>query len=96
MATNNRVVPGGNQTVMIFVTEPPSGAQDLITVQVFTASGRRVATLVNAEPYETLSSKLPIRWDGTNGKGEKLGSGLYFIQIRATDFKRVLKAMIVR
>lgn len=96
MATNNRIVPGGNQTVLIFVTEPPKGAKDRITVQVFTATGRRVATLVNAEPYENLASKLPLRWDGTNGRGEKLGPGLYFIQIRATDFKRVLRAMIVR
>jgi len=93
----NRLQPGGNQQALIFVTEPPGGSTDRVSVQVFTTSGRRVATLVNNRPYSSvLSPDDPIIWNGTNDQGKPLGPGLYFVQIRATNYKRVLKVMIVR
>ncbi|UCF98448.1 MAG: Ig-like domain-containing protein, partial [Spirochaetaceae bacterium] len=94
LITSNRIVSGGNQQALIFVTEPPGGPSDRVSVQVFTTSGRRVATLVNNLPFSSIG--VPIVWDGTNGRGEKLGPGLYFVQIRAAGYKRVLKVMIVR
>lgn len=96
VAINNRIVPGGNQNVLIFITEPPAGPQDRITVQIFTTTGKRVATLVSNEPYQNIIGRLPLVWDGTNGRSQKLGPGMYLIQIRATKFKRVLKVLIVR
>ena len=90
----NRIVTGGNQQALVFVTEPPGGPADRVSVQVFTNTGRRVATLVDNLPFASISS--PILWDGTNGKGQPLGPGLYYVQIRATKYKRVLKVLIVR
>lgn len=94
LVAGNRIVSGGNQQALIFVTEPPGGPSARVSVQVFTTSGRRVVTLVNNLPFSSIS--VPIIWDGTNGRGEKLGPGLYFVQIRAASYKRVLKVMIVR
>lgn len=90
----NKIVSGGNQQALIFVTEPPAGPADRVTVQVFTNTGKRVATLVNSAPFNTITS--PILWEGVNGKGQPLGPGLYYVQIRATNYKRVLKVLIVR
>lgn len=90
----NKIVSGGNQQALIFVTQPPGGPADRVTVQVFTNTGKRVATLVNSAPFNTITS--PILWEGVNGKGQPLGPGLYYVQIRATNYKRVLKVLIVR
>jgi hypothetical protein len=67
-----------------------------VTVQVFTTSGRLVATLVKNTAFNAIPDGGFISWDGTNDKGKALGPGLYFVQIRATDYKRVLKVMVVR
>ena len=52
--------------------------------------------VLSGTPYEEIIGDLPLIWDGTNGRQERLGPGLYFIQIRATNFKKVLKVLIVR
>jgi hypothetical protein len=96
VAANNRIVPGSSAPVTIFIPQPPAGAGDRVTVQVFTTTGKRVATLVNAKPYSELLADLPLLWDGANGRAEKLGPGLYFIRISATGWTRTLKVMIVR
>ena len=96
VAANNRIVPGSSAPVTVFIPQPPAGASDKVTVQVFTTTGKRVATLVNAKPYSELLAELPLLWDGTNGRTQKLGPGLYFIRISATGWVRTLKVMIVR
>jgi hypothetical protein len=93
-AVRNRIVPGGNQQVFFFLTEPPKGPADRVTVQVFSTSGRRVATLVDGQPYSSIP--VPFTWDGRNDAGQKLGPGMYFVQVRATNYKRTLQVMIVR
>jgi hypothetical protein len=97
VAANNKIVPGATARTTIFIPEPPAGASALVTVQIFTATGKRVVTLVSGERYSDLLARLPLLWDGTNGKAQKLGPGLYFIRITATGgYSRVLKVMIVR
>ncbi|MBN1838215.1 MAG: Ig-like domain-containing protein [Spirochaetales bacterium] len=95
-ALNNRIVSGGNSQVVILIPEPPGGASTLMSVQVFTTTGKLVRSFYKDERYSAISASLPILWDGTNGRGQPLGPGMYFIQIRAADYKRVLKVLIVR
>lgn len=99
LAVNNRIdstAPPDQRQVRIFIPQPPAGAQDRVTVAVFTARGKRVATLVAGRPYEEIVADLPILWDGTNAQSQRLAPGLYFIQITATSFKKVLKVMVSR
>jgi hypothetical protein len=96
VAANNRITPSSTDPVTIFIPQPPQGAADKVTVQVFTATGKKVTTLVNNLPWSAFQASLPLTWNGTNGLGEALGPGLYFIQIRATGYLRTLKVMIVR
>lgn len=99
VAASNRIQPGVNDRTLIFIPEPPAsagGADAPVTVQVFTATGKRVATLANAERYSDLSDRLPIEWFGENSRGEDLGPGLYFVRISAPGWVRTLKVMVVR
>ena len=50
IAIRNRI-DATNDHTLIFIPEPPAGANDRVTVQVFTATGKRVDTLVSAERY---------------------------------------------
>jgi len=95
IAIKNRIGSGTHDQALIFVTQPPGGAGTRMTVQAFTATGKLVRTFFRNVPWSTIGED-PIAWDGTNDRGQKLGPGLYFVQIRAADYKRVLKVMIVR
>ncbi len=96
IAANNRILPGSTDPVKIYIPEPPGGSSEKITVQVYTAKGQRVATLVDNRPYSQIVNDLPLLWYGKNGRQKDLGPGLYFIQIRTGSYKRVLKVLIVR
>lgn len=96
IALNNRIQPGVNGEALIFIPEPPAGADARVTVQVFTATGKRVDTLVSAERYSDIMDDLPLPWYGKNGRGDDLGPGIYFIRISATGWVRTLKVMVVR
>jgi hypothetical protein len=96
IAIKNRIQPGVNDHTLIFIPEPPAGAGDRVTVQVFTATGKRVDTLVSAERYSDILDDLPLPWYGINGRGENLGPGIYFIKISATKWSRTLRVMVVR
>ena len=96
IAANNRILPGSTDPVKIYIPEPPGGPDERITVQIFTVTGERIATLVSNTPYSQIVSSLPLLWYGKNQRQKNLGPGLYFIQIRTSSYKRVLKVLIVR
>jgi flagellar hook assembly protein FlgD len=90
---NNRLGAGGGASeCLIFV--PQSEADDRVSVQVFTTTGRLVRTFCKNKAYSSVD--VPIRWDGTNDKGKDLGPGLYFVQIVVNGVKQTLKVLIVR
>ena len=90
---NNRLgAGGGSSETLIFV--PQSNATDKVSVQVFTTTGKLVRTFYKNVNFSTVP--VPIRWDGTNDKGQALGPGLYFVQIVAAGVKQTLKVLIVR
>jgi len=98
IVANNRITPGSSAPMRIFI-EVPAGlaATDPVSVQVFTANGRRVATLTTSgETFGDVIARQPILWDGTNDRGQALGPGLYFVQISSGTYRRALRVMIVR
>jgi hypothetical protein len=96
VAANNRILPGSNDPVKIYIPEPAGGPNKKVTIQVFTVTGKRVATLVDNRPFSQIKSQIPLLWYGTNGRQQKLGPGLYFIQVVSGSEKTVLKVLIVR
>ena len=96
IAANNRILPGSSDPVKIYIPEPAGGPDVKITVQVYTVTGKRVATLVDKRPYSQIKSQIPLLWYGKNGRQQNLGPGLYFIQVLSGSDKTVLKVLIVR
>ncbi|MEE8591283.1 MAG: Ig-like domain-containing protein, partial [Spirochaetia bacterium] len=94
-AIKNRIGTGANSETVILIPTPPKGDGERISVQVFTTTGRLVKTFCKNVPYSTITDGRYI-WDGTNDRGQDLGPGMYFVQVRTESYKRVLKVMIVR
>jgi len=94
-AIKNRIGSGTNAETVILIPTPPKGDSERISVQVFTTTGRLVKTFCKNVPYSTVTDGRYI-WNGTNDRGDPLGPGMYFVQVRTESYKRVLKVMIVR
>jgi methionine-rich copper-binding protein CopC len=98
IVANNQILPGSSEPMRIFIETPAGAAStDVVTIAVYTSSGRRVATLTTTgETYADVIARQPIVWDGSNDRGQSLGSGLYFIQISSEGSERVRRALRVR
>ena len=64
-----------------------------LQIRVFDAAGRLVQTLVDGtvNPGIHLTS-----WDGTNDRGEAVGSGIYFYRLEAGDRVQTRRMILAR
>ena len=56
--------------------------QSTVTLKVFNILGQEVATIVNGVQG---ASHFKAQWDGRNGKGHQVSTGIYFYQLEATS-----------
>jgi hypothetical protein len=64
-----------------------------VTLRIFDASGRLVRILMD----ETLDAGAhAVAWDGKNGAGEAVGSGIYFYRLRAGEFSATRELVRLR
>ncbi len=64
-----------------------------VTLDVIDLAGRRVRTLLHDEPHA--AGARTVEWDGRDGSGDALRSGLYFVRLRAGSeqcVRRVVRA----
>jgi len=73
-------VPNPFNPVTVIQYQLPSDAH--VTIDVFNIAGKLVATLVNEEQDAGIKA---VTWDGTNGAGEKVASGIYMYRMQAGD-----------
>jgi len=64
-------------------TQPADGA---VTLAIWSASGRRVRTLVPGDTYA--AGPQTIAWDGRDDHGERVGAGVYFVRLTAAGENR--------
>jgi hypothetical protein len=64
-----------------------------VGVEVFDAGGRKVRTILDAERQ---GGRQVVVWDGTNDGGNQVGSGLYWLTVRAGADKASRKAILIR
>ncbi len=69
------------------------GAYQRVTLEVYSILGRKVRTLVDAPQrpgeYRTV-------WDGADGSGRTLASGVYFVRLASPSFSQVRRITLVR
>ena len=64
-----------------------------VSLKVYDISGRLVKTLVNEKKIANYHT---VRWDGKNGNGREVGSGVYFYRLQAGDKTATKKLVLVR
>ena len=67
--------------------------QSHVSVNVFNLVGQKVATLVN----RTMDAGIyTIKWTGLNDKGSSLPSGMYFYEMKTSNFHSIKKLVLVK
>ncbi len=79
-----------NPTTRIEFVVPKAMTAQLIVYDVL---GRAVKTLFNEETH---AGSHFVQWDGTNQGGLGVASGVYFARLRAGDFEKTMKMMLMR
>jgi hypothetical protein len=64
-----------------------------VTLEVYDAMGRAVRTLIEDTQKPGIYK---IYWDGTNRRGVKVSSGIYFYRMEARGFRNTKKMIVVR
>ncbi|MFO7971555.1 MAG: FlgD immunoglobulin-like domain containing protein, partial [Desulfobacterales bacterium] len=64
-----------------------------VTLTIFDLTGRKVRTLVDKNQEAGWHNS---RWDGETDAGTKVGTGMYFYRLKAGDFTRVKKMIIIK
>ena len=64
-----------------------------VSLRIFDLRGRLVKELVNEKQAP---GSYRLKWDGTNQAGEKVASGVYLYMLKAGNFVRINKMMLVK
>ncbi|MDZ7721851.1 MAG: FlgD immunoglobulin-like domain containing protein [candidate division KSB1 bacterium] len=64
-----------------------------VTIVVYDVLGKKVKTLVQAKQAAGTHS---VNWDGTNDAGLRVSSGVYFYQMKTTDYTKTQKMMLLK
>ena len=78
--------PFNNETTISFSLSN----NENVTVRVYDLLGRNQATILNGAH----SGNQNISWNRTNGKGQRLSNGIYFVEIKGNSKKSVLKVIL--
>jgi len=80
-----------NPATAITYDVPAGGGR--VTLEIYDVVGSLVRTL--ADRHEAAGSKR-VTWDGTDDRGQKVGSGVYFYRLRAPGYEQSLKMMLLQ
>jgi hypothetical protein len=80
-----------NPTTTVRYDVPSGGGR--VTLRVYDVSGRIVQTLVDAVQS---AGRKTVRWTGTNERGERVGTGIYFYRMEAPGFVQTKKMVLLR
>jgi hypothetical protein len=69
------------------------GTPGKVMLRIFDVSGRVIRTLVDES---ILAGEYQSTWDGKNDRGKQVGSGIYFYQLEAPDFRSAKKIVILQ
>jgi flagellar hook assembly protein FlgD len=65
----------------------------LVTIKIYEVGGRLVRTLVDGMMN---AGSHGAAWDGRNGRGAAVASGIYFYKMETKDFSQTRKMVVLR
>jgi flagellar hook assembly protein FlgD len=71
----------------------PEGDNVQVQLNVYNMRGQLVRTLVNESKSE---GSYQIQWDGSDNYGRRVSSGVYFYRIKAGEFSKTRKMVILK
>jgi hypothetical protein len=80
-----------NPTTTVTLEVPPPGG--LIQVRIYNVSGQLVRTLLNSQ---RAAGRYQLTWDGSDDNGEKVASGIYFLDMIAPEFHSTQKMVLIK
>ncbi|MFQ5510622.1 MAG: FlgD immunoglobulin-like domain containing protein [Candidatus Krumholzibacteriia bacterium] len=80
-----------NPTTTIRYDVAAGGGQ--VTLRIYDVAGRRVRSLVNGSMDAGPKS---VTWDGTNDRGRRVASGVYFYRLQAPGYVKTLKMTLLQ
>jgi hypothetical protein len=63
-----------------------------VTFEVYNVLGQKIATLLDAEKP---AGQHIVKWNGTNDVGLKVSAGIYLVRMRAGNYQKSIKAMLL-
>ena len=85
--------PFNPSTTIPFAVPIMDGGIAPVSVEIFNTLGQRVRTLLD-DVVE--SGYYRMRWDGRNGNGQTMGTGVYFYRVRIGEMVQVRKMTLVK
>lgn len=73
--------------------EVGNGTTQPVQLNIYNLLGQKIVTLVNKR---LASGIYEVVWNGTNGRGEQVVSGVYFYELRVGDMHQIRKMVLVR
>jgi DNA/RNA endonuclease YhcR with UshA esterase domain len=67
--------------------------KEFVTLRVYNLLGQEVAMLLNGEMS---AGRHSVRWDGTNGSGRAVPSGIYVYRLRAGEFDQTRRMVLLK
>jgi spore coat protein A len=67
--------------------------RERVTIRIYDVTGRRLRTLVNGVRSE---GRHTVMWDGRNQSGGEVASGIYFVEMKTSQFRSVRKAVFLK
>ena len=64
-----------------------------VTVRIFNMLGQEIKTLINQKQTAGIHT---VRWNGTDQFGQKVGSGIYFYQVKSGNISIVKKMILMK
>jgi flagellar hook assembly protein FlgD len=81
-----------NDSTNISFALPGAGYRH-VSLKIYNVCGQKVLTLLD---QHLSSGRHTVRWDGRDGYGYSLASGLYFCRLRAGERTKTVKTMLLR
>jgi hypothetical protein len=80
---------GPDGTSIAFTVAEPTD----VSVRIYDAAGREVASLLDRSRQQ---GTVTLRWDGTDARGRRVASGVYFYRLDAGGATRTKRLVVVR